>query len=185
MAHAKQLLHTQHRGCGDMSVHDLFRRYWLQHACLWQKQCRGKGIGIDFRRVFLHTRRATDMWFRFFVIIEMEKLVANGEVLATAWIVAVVAVLQFQNRLYDSQKLTLYLYINIEVFLGYGNSFKRTATLQHCNSFCQYIQEWKKYRRKMKNFLWSIREPQSLFLTFAVSNWNSGQAVFKGKNCED
>jgi len=47
--------------------------------------------------------------------------------------VAVVAVLQFQNRLYDSQKLTLYLYINIEVFLGYGNSLKRTATLQRCN----------------------------------------------------
>ena len=41
-----------------------------------------------------------------------------------------VAVLQFQNRLYDSQKLTLYLYINIEVFLGYGNSLERTATLQ-------------------------------------------------------
>jgi hypothetical protein len=35
--------------------------------------------------------------------------------------VAVVAVLQFQNRFYDSQKLTLYLCINIEVFLGYGN----------------------------------------------------------------
>ena len=83
------------------------------------------------------------------------------------------------------KKLTLYLYINIEVFLGYGNSFKRTATLQHCNSFCQYIQERKKNPRKMKNLLWSIREPQSLFLTFAVSNWNSGQAVFKGKNCED
>jgi hypothetical protein len=32
--------------------------------------------------------------------------------------------------LYESQKLTLYLYINIEVFLGYGNTFKRTATLQ-------------------------------------------------------
>jgi len=45
-----------------------------------------------------------------------------------------VAVLQFQNRLYESQKLTLYLYINIEVFLGYGNTFKRTATLQRCNS---------------------------------------------------
>jgi hypothetical protein len=43
-------------------------------------------------------------------------------------------VLQFQNRLYESQKLTLYLYINIEVFLGYGNSFSRTATLQHCNN---------------------------------------------------
>ena len=53
-----------------------------------------------------------------------------------------VAVLQFQNKLYESQKLTLYLYINIEVFLGYGNSFSRTATLQqpqqweqsHCNA---------------------------------------------------
>ena len=44
---------------------------------------------------------------------------------------AVVAVLQFQNRLYESQKLTLYLYINIEVFLGYGNSFRE---LQHCNN---------------------------------------------------
>ena len=86
-----------------------------------------------------------------------------------------VAVLQFQNRLYESQKLTLYLFINIEVFLGYGNSFKRTATLQqlqqrakpsslelcrapvvvdevnNCNRLCQITQE--KYRRKMKNFL--------------------------------
>ena len=41
-----------------------------------------------------------------------------------------VAALQFQNRLYESQKLTLYLYINIEVFLGYENTLKRTATLQ-------------------------------------------------------
>ena len=48
-----------------------------------------------------------------------------------------VAVLQFQNRLYESQKLTLYLYINIEVFLGYGKGFMRTATLQHCNSECR------------------------------------------------
>ena len=64
--------------------------------------------------------------------------------------VAVVAVLQFQNRFYKSQKLTLYLYINIEVFLGYGNSFSRTATLQHCNKMCKPNQ--KKYR-KMKNFL--------------------------------
>jgi len=62
--------------------------------------------------------------------------------------VAVVAVLQFQNRLYGSQKLTLYLYINIEVFLGYGNSFSRTATLQRCNSFCQDIQERKKIAEK-------------------------------------
>ena len=128
--------------------------------------------------------------------------------------VAVVAVLQFQNRLYGSQKLTLYLYINIEVFLGCGNSFSRTATLQqpqqweqsHCNAtlwpsgqrslleLCRApavvdevntaMLRAKNYRRKMKNFLWSIREPQSLFLTFAVSNWRSGQAVFKGKNCE-
>jgi hypothetical protein len=58
-----------------------------------------------------------------------------------ASVVALVAVLQFQNRLYESQKLTLYLYIyyiyniyiNIEVFLGYGNSLSRTATLQRCN----------------------------------------------------
>ena len=41
-----------------------------------------------------------------------------------------VTVLQFPNRLYESQKLTLYLYINIEVFLGCGNSFSRTAALQ-------------------------------------------------------
>ena len=45
--------------------------------------------------------------------------------------IAVVAVLQFQNRFYDSQKLTLYLYINIEVFLGYGKAFRE---LQHCNA---------------------------------------------------
>ena len=44
---------------------------------------------------------------------------------------AVVAVLQFQNRFYNSQKLTLYLYINIEVFLGYGKAFRE---LQHCNA---------------------------------------------------
>ena len=62
--------------------------------------------------------------------------------------VAVVAVLQFQHRLYESQKLTLYLYINIEVFLGYGNTIKRTATLQHCNSFCQDIQERKNIAEK-------------------------------------
>jgi hypothetical protein len=48
--------------------------------------------------------------------------------------VAVVAVLQFQNRFYDSQKLTLYLYINIEVFLGYGKSLSRTATLQRATN---------------------------------------------------
>ena len=48
--------------------------------------------------------------------------------------VAVVAVLQFQNRLYESQKLTLYL-LNIEVFLGCGNTLKRTATLQQLQQF--------------------------------------------------
>ena len=47
-----------------------------------------------------------------------------------------VAVLQFQNKLYESQKLTLYLYINIEVFLGYGNSLERTATLQQLQQLC-------------------------------------------------
>jgi hypothetical protein len=67
--------------------------------------------------------------------------------------VAVVAVLQFQNRLYDSQKLTLYLYINIEVFLGYGNSFKRTATLQHCNSFLSRYSGMKKLSQKNEKFL--------------------------------
>jgi len=49
---------------------------------------------------------------------------------------AVVAVLQCcssKNRLYESQKLTLYLYINIEVFLGgWEKPFKNcnTATVQ-------------------------------------------------------
>ena len=61
-----------------------------------------------------------------------------------------VAVLQFQNRLYESQKLTLYLYINIEVFLGYGNSFKRTETLQRCNTF------WPRTKRHMETKLWEI-----------------------------
>ena len=73
-----------------------------------------------------------------------------------------VAVLQFPNRLYESQKLTLYLYINIEVFLGYRNSLERTATLQRCNAATlpagvdgsqRCNSESKKYRRKMKNFL--------------------------------
>ena len=42
-----------------------------------------------------------------------------------------VAVLQFQNRFYESQKLTLDLYRNIEVFLGHGNASRE---LQHCNT---------------------------------------------------
>jgi len=46
-----------------------------------------------------------------------------------------VAVLQFQNKLYESQKLTLYFYIYKYIYkyrsiLGYGNSLERTATLQ-------------------------------------------------------
>ena len=45
-----------------------------------------------------------------------------------------VTVLQFQNRWYEGQKLTLYLYINIEVFLGYGKTLSRTVTLKHCNA---------------------------------------------------
>ena len=57
--------------------------------------------------------------------------------------VAVVAVLQFQNRFYQSQKLCLYLYIyyiyniyiNIEVFVGYGgNTSRELQQLQHCNN---------------------------------------------------
>jgi hypothetical protein len=28
---------------------------------------------------------------------------------------------------------SIFIYINIEVFLGYGNSLSRTATLQRCN----------------------------------------------------
>ena len=62
--------------------------------------------------------------------------------------VAVVAVLQFQNRLYDSQKLTLYLYINIEVFLGYGDRFKRTATLQQLRKIV--VNQFRK-RKTQKN----------------------------------
>ena len=66
---------------------------------------------------------------------------------------AVVAVLQFQNRFYDSQKLTLYLYINIEVFLGYGKSLSRTATLQRAQ-----ILSWS--LKKTENSLPKIRRPQ-------------------------
>jgi hypothetical protein len=50
--------------------------------------------------------------------------------LSSALAAALVAVLQFKNRFYESQKLTLYLYINIEVFLGYRVIVLRTATLQ-------------------------------------------------------
>jgi hypothetical protein len=70
-----------------------------------------------------------------------------------------VAVLQFQNRLCESQKLTLYLYINIEVFLGYGKAFRE---LQHCSAAA----ELEKY---FENFLSFIREPQCGCCIFAVS----------------
>ena len=35
-----------------------------------------------------------------------------------------VTVLQFQNQFVNSRNLTLYLYINIEVFLWVGNAFR-------------------------------------------------------------
>ena len=70
-----------------------------------------------------------------------------------------VAVLQFQNKLYESQKLTLYLYINIEVFLGYGNPLKRTATLQQLQQL-QHILTPKKRHRKFEKSWGNIREPQ-------------------------
>ena len=38
VADTEQLLHAQHRGGGDVAVHNLVRGYRLQHACLWQKQ---------------------------------------------------------------------------------------------------------------------------------------------------
>ena len=44
-----------------------------------------------------------------------------------------VAVLQFKNRWWESQNLTLYLYINIEVFLGYGNSLLSFGYAAHMN----------------------------------------------------
>ena len=53
--------------------------------------------------------------------------------------VAVVAVLQFQNRLYESKKINSIFIINIEVFLGYGNSLKRTATLQQFLSARHFV----------------------------------------------
>jgi len=73
--------------------------------------------------------------------------------------VALVAVLQFQNRLCESQKLTLYLYINIEVFLGCENAFRE---LQHCSA----VAELEKY---FENFLSIIREPQCHCRIFASS----------------
>jgi len=38
--------------------------------------------------------------------------------------------------------------------------------------------------KKSKNNWWFIRRPQSKSFTFALSNWRSDEAVFKGKNCE-
>ena len=56
-----------------------------------------------------------------------------------------VAVLQCCSSKIDSTEVKIqiyiyifiYKYIDIEVFLGHGNTLKRTATLQHCNSECR------------------------------------------------
>ena len=56
------------------------------------------------------------------------------------------------------QKLTLYLYINIEVFLGYGKTLSRTVTLKHCNATEKNRKNW-----------WFIRRPQWKCFTFALS----------------
>ena len=72
-------------------------------------------------KVSIKSEKITAFGGIFFVLDKFDRILS----------VAVVAVLQFQNRCYDSQKLTLYLYINIEVFLGYGKAFRE---LQHCNA---------------------------------------------------
>ena len=101
--------------------------------------------------------------------------------------------LQFKNRLYESQKLTLYLYINIEVFLGYGNSLERTATLQqvqHMETKLWEIGGNKTGAKKLiiisHNFFHkkrvNIREPQWKIRTFALSNWETEIARQAGKN---
>ena len=72
-------------------------------------------------KVSIKSEKITAFGGIFFVLDKFDRILS----------VAVVAVLQFQNRFYDSQKLTLYLYINIEVFLGYGKAFRE---LQHCNA---------------------------------------------------
>ena len=75
-------------------------------------------------KVSIKSEKITAFGGIFFVLDKFDRILS----------VAVVAVLQFQNRFYDSQKLTLYLYINIEVFLGYGKSLSRTATLQRATN---------------------------------------------------
>ena len=72
-------------------------------------------------KVSIKSEKITAFGGIFFVLDKFDRILS----------VAVVAVLQFQNRFYDSQKSTLYLYINIEVFLGYGKAFRE---LQHCNA---------------------------------------------------
>ena len=83
-------------------------------------QIKTSKIVNDMAKVSIKSEKITAFGGIFFVLDKFDRILS----------VAVVAVLQFQNRCYDSQKLTLYLYINIEVFLGYGNSLERTATLQ-------------------------------------------------------
>ncbi len=41
----------------------------------------------------------------------------------------------YKNNYCIYQNLTLYLYINIEVFFEYIHSLSRTATLQQCSAF--------------------------------------------------
>ena len=98
--------------------------------------------------------------------------------------VAVVAVLQFQNRLYYSQKLTLYLYINIEVFLGYGKYLSTTATLQQvqqklASSFRFQVKMLETWIFKLGTEIWKIslriREPQRACHTFAL--WKNEDIV--------
>ena len=102
--------------------------------------------------------------------------------------VAVVAVLQFQKRLYDSQKLTLYLYINIEVFLGYGNSLKRTATLQHCND--NFYRHENKSQKKCKISCEAFVNRNHFFLPLQCQNEEAATRALrteivnvKSRNC--
>ena len=96
-----------------------------------------------------------------------ERLTVHSEVC-----VAVVAVLQFQNRFYDSQKLTLYLYINIEVFLGYGKAFRE---LQHCNAqqICLPFPE-----KNKKN----VSSAQQICLPFPEKNKKNVSSRFVDRN---
>ena len=85
-------------------------------------------------KVSIKSEKITAFGGIFFVLDKFDRILS----------VAVVAVLQFQNRFYNSQKLTLYLYINIEVFLGYGKSLSRTATLQRATNLLPFPEKNKK-----------------------------------------